>query len=80
MRYVWMARLIDRKRETPVRAVEIMSVTEPRATADTPIAALLPLMADGTCDAVPVLDYGKIIGIVTRTDLIAAMAHAGLRS
>lgn len=75
-----MARLIDRKRETPVRAVEIMSVTEPRATADTPIAALLPLMADGTCDAVPVLDYGKIIGIVTRTDLIAAMAHAGLRS
>ncbi len=73
-----MSRLVDRKREAPVRAMEIMSVTEPRATPDTPIAALLPLMADGACDAVPVLDYGKIIGIVTRTDLIAAMAHASI--
>ena len=73
-----MSRLVDRKREAPVRAMEIMSVTEPRATPNTPIAALLPLMADGACDAVPVLDYGKIIGIVTRTDLIAAMAHASI--
>ncbi|WP_336080031.1 HPP family protein [Thalassospira sp. CH_XMU1448-2] len=73
-----MARLIDRKRGAPVTAIEIMSVTEPRATASTPIAALLPLMADGACDAVPVVEYGKIIGIVTRTDLIAALAHAGL--
>ncbi|MEE3044197.1 MAG: HPP family protein [Pseudomonadota bacterium] len=75
-----MGRLIDRKRSVPVRAIEIMSVTEPRATANTPIAALLPLMADGACDAVPVVEYGKIIGIVTRTDLIAALAHAGLGS
>lgn len=75
-----MSRLIDRRRDSPVFAMEIMSVTEPRATADTPVAALLPLMADGACDAVPVLDYGKIIGIVTRTDLIAAMAHAGLKA
>ena len=73
-----MSRLIDRQRSAPVRAIEIMSVTEPRATASTPIAALLPLMADGACDAVPVVESGKIIGIVTRTDLIAALAHAGL--
>lgn len=73
-----MSRLIDRTRSTPVRAFEIMSATEPRATATTPIAALLPLMADGACDAVPVVDAGRIIGIVTRTDLIAALAHAGL--
>ena len=75
-----MARLIDLRRTAPVRAIEIMSVTEPRATASTPIAALLPLMADGACDAVPVIEDGKIIGIVTRTDLIAALAHAGLNS
>lgn len=73
-----MSRLVDRKRSLPVRAIEIMSVTEPRAMASTPIAALLPLMADGACDAVPVVEYDKIIGIVTRTDLIAALAHAGL--
>jgi CBS domain-containing membrane protein len=74
-----MARLIDRRRNVPIRAIEIMSVTEPRATANTPIAALLPLMADGACDAVPVLEDNRIIGIVTRTDLIAALAHAGLK-
>ncbi|AJD53733.1 CBS domain-containing membrane protein [Thalassospira xiamenensis M-5 = DSM 17429] len=74
-----MARLIDRRRNVPIRAIEIMSVTEPRATANTPIAALLPLMADGACDAVPVLEDHRIIGIVTRTDLIAALAHAGLK-
>ncbi|MEQ9347688.1 MAG: HPP family protein [Thalassospira sp.] len=73
-----MSRLIDRDRNAPVRAIEIMSVTEPRATTNTPIAALLPLMADGACDAVPVVEDGKIMGIVTRTDLIAALAHAGL--
>jgi CBS domain-containing membrane protein len=75
-----MSRLTDRTRSAPVRAIEIMSVTEPRATATTPIAALLPLMADGACDAVPVIEDSKIIGIVTRTDLIAALAHAGLNS
>jgi len=74
-----MARLIDRRRNVPIRAIEIMSVTEPRATANTPIAALLPLMADGACDAVPVVEDNRIIGIVTRTDLIAALAHAGLK-
>lgn len=74
-----MARLIDRRRNVPIRAIEIMSVTEPRAIANTPIAALLPLMADGACDAVPVLEDHRIIGIVTRTDLIAALAHAGLK-
>ena len=74
-----MVRLIDRRRNVPIRAIEIMSVTEPRATANTPIAALLPLMSDGACDAVPVLEDHRIIGIVTRTDLIAALAHAGLK-
>ncbi len=74
-----MARLIDRRRNAPVRANEIMSVTEPRATASTPVAALLPLMADGACEAVPIVEDNRIIGIVTRTDLIAALAHAGLK-
>jgi CBS domain-containing membrane protein len=36
-------------------------------------------MADGACDAVPVVEDNRIIGIVTRTDLIAALAHAGLK-
>lgn len=70
-----LRRLLDRNRENPTRAGDIMSVAGPRAMADTPIGALLPMMADGDTDAVPVLEKDKIIGIVTRTDLVAALAR-----
>lgn len=56
-----------------------MSVAGPRATTSTPIGALLPMMADGDTDAVPIIEYGKIVGIVTRTDLIAALARSAAR-
>lgn len=62
----------------PKRAAQIMARDIPTATPDTPVAALLPKMADGTCDAVPVLSDGCIVGIVTRTDLIAALARSSL--
>lgn len=71
-------RLLDRRREVPVQATDIMSVGGPRATADTPLSALLTQMADGAVDAVPVLKRGQLIGIVTRTDLISALARKSL--
>lgn len=74
-----LKRLLDRDGERPVRAEDIMSVAGPRATPLTPIGALLPLMAEGDVDAVPVLERGRITGIVTRTDLIAALARRGAR-
>lgn len=73
-----MKRLLDRRRDIPVQAADIMSVAGPRATADTPLSALLPQMADGAVDAVPVLQHGHLIGIVTRTDLISALARKSL--
>jgi len=75
-----MARMLDRDRTAPVRAADIMSVAGPRATPDTPVGALLPLLAEGDCDAVPVLSRGRIVGIVTQTDLIAALARNSLRN
>ena len=75
-----MARMLDPRRSTPVRAGEVMSVAMPRVTPETPVAALLPMMAEGSCDAVPVLARGRIVGIVTRTDLIAALARQSLRA
>ena len=73
-------RLLDRDRDQRrTRAGDIMNVAGPRATARTPIGALLPMMADGEVDAVPVLERGRIVGIVTRTDLIAAMAREAVR-
>ncbi|AOZ68024.1 hypothetical protein LPB142_00745 [Rhodobacter xanthinilyticus] len=73
-------RLLDRDRERPMTAADIMSVAGPRATGATPIGALLPMMADGDTDAVPVLEYGKIVGIVTRTDLVAALSRSAARA
>lgn len=72
--------LLDRERNTPVRAGDIMSVAGPRAAIKTPIGALLAMMANGDVDAVPVLEHGRATGIVTRTDLIAAMARKAVRS
>lgn len=75
-----LRRLLDRDREKPMQAANIMSVAGPRAAANTPIGALLPMMADGDTDAVPVIEHGKIVGIVTRTDLIAALSRSAART
>ena len=37
------------------------------------------MLASGDCDAVPVLDGPRIVGIVTQTDLISALARQILR-
>lgn len=68
------ARLVGRGRQ-PVTAADIMQVAMPRATPATPVGALLPLMADGGAEAVPVVVDGRIVGIVTRSDLVSALAH-----
>lgn len=76
-----MRRLLDPGRKPAPVAGDVMSVTEPRVTSDAPLAALMPALAEGNCDAVPVVDRGRISGIVTRSDLIAALvrlaAHPG---
>lgn len=74
-----MARLVGGGRPGLVAARDIMAPSVPFTTADAPVAALLPQMAEGSCDAVPVLDGERLVGIVTRTDLIAALARQSLR-
>lgn len=75
-----MRQLLDRRRDIPVQAADIMSVAGPCATADTPLSALLPQMADGAIDAVPILEQDQLVGIVTRTDLISALARQSLEN
>lgn len=57
----------------------IMSRDVPTTAPQAKVASLLTMMADGACDAVPVLDQGRLTGIVTRTDLIAALARESLK-
>lgn len=69
------AHLIDSHRKRPPKAGEIMETGVPQVTPETPVGALLPLLADGGAEAVPVVEGPAIIGIVTRTDLVSALAQ-----
>ncbi len=65
--------------DTRDEAEQIMSTSFATAHRDMPLAPLLALLADGRQQAVPVLDGPRLIGLVTRSDMIGALAHA-LRS
>jgi CBS domain-containing membrane protein len=62
-----------------LRAEDVMALDLPVAGPATPVAALLPILSGRGCDAVPVLDDEIIVGIVTQTDLIAALARQTLQ-
>ncbi|MBS0564274.1 MAG: HPP family protein [Proteobacteria bacterium] len=57
-------------------ADHLMSHGFATVTPETPIAAVLALMSDGQQQAVPVLEGARLAGLVTRTDMIGALAHA----
>ncbi|WP_347310979.1 HPP family protein [Defluviimonas sp. SAOS-178_SWC] len=65
---------------TAPRARDIMSVGLPAVTKDTPVGTLLPMLEDGRAEAVPVMDGARIVGIVTRSDLVSALARNAARS
>ena len=62
-------------RQKPVRLAQIMS--EPVITVDSERQAveLIPLLCDQGLHCLPVLDNGKVVGVVTQTDLIAALSQ-----
>lgn len=62
-----------------VYAREIMRSDGPRLAADSPATALLPLLAEGLREAVPILEHGRVVGIVTRTDLVARLEEELVR-
>lgn len=63
-----------------IRAAEIMTTDLPSVARTTPAGALIPVLADGGAEAVPVMDGVRIVGIVTRTDLLSALARSSARS
>ncbi len=58
-----------------LRADAIMSVDLPSVTPDMPASTIIGYLADGGSEAVPVLQGPRIVGIVTRTDLVSALAR-----
>jgi CBS domain-containing membrane protein len=70
-----LVRLIDDHRTKAPLAQDIMQTAVQRVTPLTPVGALLPMLADGGVEAVPVVVGPKIVGIVTRSDLVSALAQ-----
>ncbi|MDP2733154.1 MAG: HPP family protein [Hoeflea sp.] len=62
-----------------IRASEIMTTGLPTVVATTPVASLMPLLADGGAEAVPVMQGDRIVGITTRTDLLSAFVRSTAR-
>jgi CBS domain-containing membrane protein len=62
-----------------VEAEQIMSTTMRTVTPDTPVSLLLMLIADGGQQALPVLDGRRLVGLVTRSDMIGALAQTFAR-
>lgn len=54
---------------------DVLAATPPAVAApETPLVRLVPMMADGSVHAVPVVDAdGRLAGIVTQSDMIAAL-------
>lgn len=74
-----LARLSTATGKTAPRARDIMSTSLPTVTRDAPAGALLPLLQDGRAEAVPVMEGERIVGIVTRSDLVSALAREAAR-
>ena len=70
-----LMRLIDDHRATAPRAGDILQDFGARVAPETPVGTLLPLLSDGGAEAVPVVSGQRIVGIVTRTDLVSALAR-----
>lgn len=66
---------IDVIRAPHADAAGMMRRALPAVRPETPVGALLPLLEDGGAEAAPVMDGDRLVGIVTRTDLISALAR-----
>lgn len=62
------------RRNLPRTVADILAANAGTARPDTPLAALVPAMADGGAHLMPVIDEkGRLLGIVTQSDLLAAL-------
>src|SRR4051812_15723397 len=66
-----------RRRRFRMKAADIMSTHLVTATPDTPVAELVRLMSGRDASAVPIVQDGRLVGLVTQADLIRALAGQG---
>ncbi len=54
---------------------KVMSVDPVQVSTDTPVAEVARRMLEYDIGSVPVVDEGKLVGIVSRSDLVEAIVH-----
>lgn len=70
-------RLLRAGRDAAVPVVaQAMAIDVATVSPETPLGMLIDMMAEGGQKGLPVLDGGKLVGFVTRSDLVAALARA----
>jgi len=62
-------------RSKAVTLAQIMSEPVITVDSDRPAVELIPLLCDRGLHCLPVLEKGKVVGVVTQTDLIAALSQ-----
>lgn len=73
-----MRRMADATGLSPMRAGDVMRTEIAIVSPGDGIGGLIGLMADKGAQAVPVVDHDRLVGIVTRSDLIALLARRSL--
>ena len=67
----------DKAKISRMRCSEIMTKSVKTATSAMPLSDVAALMRDGDMGAVPVVDNGKLIGIVTDRDIVVRSVAEG---
>ena len=67
----------DKAKISRMRCSEIMTKSVKTATSSMPLSEVAALMRDGDMGAVPVVDEGKLIGIVTDRDIVVRSVAEG---
>ena len=67
----------DKAKISRMRCSEIMTKSVKTATSAMPLSEVAALMRDGDMGAVPVVDNGKLIGIVTDRDIVVRSVAEG---
>ena len=67
-------------REHSRRVTDVMTRNVVTAAADTPLSTIANLLEKNAIKRVPIVEEGKVIGIVSRANLLQALASPGTRA
>lgn len=68
------------RRHAPILVRDLMQENPQVVTPQLPFVTLIPMLADQHIEALPVVDQGRLVGLITRSNMIATLAREGIVS